>query len=147
MVMPHVSLKRVGSAMAVAVSAAVIALLVCAQLPLATTSSTAPASLRLNLARARLVRVAGQGLWIFPRKHVCLSGPSPVVDAGCVRAYNAEGGLSGTPIAAAPSAVSIMMASGKIEHIPVTSAAGISTKRGMILVLTVATGAGNIDAS
>ena len=132
----RVTLKRIPSAMAVAVCAASIALLVWAQLPIATTSSPAPAPLRLNLSHARFVRVAGQGFWIFPGRHVCLSGPSPAGDAGCVRAYNADGGLGGTPIGAAPTAVSIVLASGKVEHTPVTDDTGISTMRGMILVLT-----------
>jgi hypothetical protein len=130
--------------MAVAVSAAMIALVAWAQLPIGSTATSwpAPAPLRLNLSRARFVRVAGQGFWIFPRRHVCLAEPSPAEDAGCLRAYYADGGLGGTPIGVAPTVVSIVLVSGKIVHAHVSNAAGLSTVRGMLLVLTVKTPTG-----
>jgi hypothetical protein len=208
MAMRRVTPKRVESAMVIAVSAAVIALLAWAQLPIGggpanVGSPAAPSAIArsdrrpiaaelisafavlrqarswgapsvphdlavtmahqrvflLNVSRARFVRVAGHGFWIFPgSRGVCVSGPSPGVISGCEPAYNAvtatDGGLRGTTPAGpgnrlvyglAPDGnrfVSIVLVSGKVVHAPVIRNVYVATVHDPIQAVIVKTTAG-----
>jgi hypothetical protein len=113
----------------------------------------------LNVSRARFVRVAGHGFWIFPgSRGVCFSGPSPGAISGCETVYNAvtatNGGLRGTMPAGpgnrlvyglAPDGnrfVSFVIVTGKVVHAPVIRNVYVAIVHGPIPALVVKTKAG-----
>jgi hypothetical protein len=140
MALRRLRFRRAQSLMVLAVSGVIIGWLAWAGSPIGQTPTSVVAlkPLSLGLSRARFVGVGRIGVWVFPGRHVCLSGPGTGMPSACVRAYDVAGGRGGTPPGAAPlDVVSIVLLSGRIVRADVIGTAALPSQRGEILALTI----------